>query len=46
VVQANSTHREVARKAKESLDSAKVRILGAVLNERTFPVPESLYRKL
>jgi capsular exopolysaccharide synthesis family protein len=46
VVQANSTHREVARKAKESLDSAKVRLLGAVLNKRTFPIPESLYRKL
>jgi capsular exopolysaccharide synthesis family protein len=46
VVQANSTHRQVARKAKESLDSAKVRLLGSVLNKRTFPVPESLYRKL
>jgi len=46
VVQANSTHREVARKAKESLEGAKVRLLGAVLNKRTFPIPESLYRKL
>lgn len=46
VVQANSTHREVARKAKESLDSAKVRLLGAVLNKRTFPIPEFLYRKI
>ena len=45
VVQANSTHREVVRKAKESLDSAKVRLLGAVLNKRSFPIPESLYRK-
>jgi capsular exopolysaccharide synthesis family protein len=45
VVQANSTHREVARKAVQSLESAKVRVLGAVLNKRTFPVPESLYRK-
>jgi capsular exopolysaccharide synthesis family protein len=46
VVQANSTHREVARKAKESLESAKLRVLGAVLNKRTFPIPESWYRKL
>jgi Mrp family chromosome partitioning ATPase len=46
VVQANSTHREVARKAKESLASANVRLLGAVLNKRTFPIPESLYRKI
>jgi capsular exopolysaccharide synthesis family protein len=46
VVQANSTHREVVRKAKESLESAKLRVLGAVLNKRTFPIPESWYRKL
>jgi capsular exopolysaccharide synthesis family protein len=45
VVQANSTHREAARKAKESLDSANVRLLGVVLNKRTFPIPEFLYRK-
>jgi capsular exopolysaccharide synthesis family protein len=43
VLQANSTRREAARKAKESLDSAKVRLLGAVLNKRTFPIPEALY---
>jgi Mrp family chromosome partitioning ATPase len=46
VVQANSTHREAARKAKESLASANVRLLGAVLNKRTFPIPEFLYRKI
>lgn len=46
VVQANSTHREAARKAKESLDSANVRLLGVVLNKRTFPIPEALYRKV
>jgi capsular exopolysaccharide synthesis family protein len=44
VVQANSTHREAARKAKESLDSANVRLLGVVLNKRTFPIPGALYR--
>jgi capsular exopolysaccharide synthesis family protein len=46
VVQANSTHREAARKAMESLASANVTVLGAVLNKRTFPIPESLYRKI
>lgn len=46
VVQANSTRRETARKAKESLESAKVKLLGAVLNKRTFPIPEALYRKI
>jgi hypothetical protein len=28
------------------LENASVRVLGAVLNRRTFPVPESIYRKL
>jgi capsular exopolysaccharide synthesis family protein len=46
VVQANSTHREVARKAMDSLQSARLRVLGTVLNKRTFPIPESWYRKL
>lgn len=46
VVQANSTHREVAIKAMDSLESARLRVLGAVLNKRTFPIPESWYRKL
>jgi capsular exopolysaccharide synthesis family protein len=46
VLQANSTRREAARKAKESLESAKVRLWGAVLNKRTFPVPEFLYRRI
>jgi protein-tyrosine kinase len=46
VLEANSTRRETARMAKESLESANVKLLGAVLNNRTFPIPEALYRKL
>jgi capsular exopolysaccharide synthesis family protein len=46
VLQANSTRRETARKARESLESAKVRLWGAVLNKRTFPVPDLLYRNI
>jgi len=46
VVEANSTRPEIARKAKESLEAANVRLLGAVLNKRTFPIPEALYHKL
>jgi Mrp family chromosome partitioning ATPase len=46
VVGANSTRRETARMAKESLEAAHVRILGTVLNKRTFPIPEALYRWL
>jgi Mrp family chromosome partitioning ATPase len=46
VLEANSTRRENARIAKETLESANVKVLGAILNNRTFPIPEALYRKL
>jgi len=46
VLRAHSTRRETARKAVRDLEQANVRVLGAVLNRRTFPVPESIYRKL
>lgn len=46
VLRANSTRRMVAAKIKEKLHSADVRILGAVMTERTFPIPETIYRKL
>jgi Mrp family chromosome partitioning ATPase len=46
VVGSNSTRREPARIAKESLEATKVPILGAVLNKRTYPIPEALYQRL
>jgi capsular exopolysaccharide synthesis family protein len=46
VLEANSTRREAATKVTESLRSAQIKILGAVLNKRTYPIPESLYRRL
>ena len=46
VVEANSTRKESALKALETLRGAQIEILGAVLNKRTFPIPESLYRRL
>ncbi|HTX13714.1 MAG TPA: CpsD/CapB family tyrosine-protein kinase [Candidatus Baltobacteraceae bacterium] len=46
VVGCNSTRRATARAAKESLDGAGVLILGTVLNRRTYPIPEALYRRL
>lgn len=46
VVGSHSTRRQSARMAKESLDSAGVKMFGAVLNQRTFPIPERIYRKL
>jgi Mrp family chromosome partitioning ATPase len=46
IVEANHTRRETVRRAKEQLESAKVKLLGAVLDQRTFPIPEKLYRRL
>jgi len=37
VLRANSSRRESARKAVRNLENANVRVLGAVLNHRTFP---------
>ena len=46
VLEAHATRREAARKVKESLEAANVRLLGAVLNKRTFPIPEALYSRI
>jgi receptor protein-tyrosine kinase len=46
VIEANSTRRLTARKAKESLDAAGVRLLGTVLHDRSFAIPDWLYRNL
>ena len=46
VLEANATRRIAAKKTKEALEAGSVRLLGTVLNNRTFPVPEKLYRRL
>jgi protein-tyrosine kinase len=46
VLKANTSRREIARKSTQDLQTAKVRVLGAVLNQRTFPIPDSIYKKL
>ncbi len=46
VLESNATRREVARIAKEDLEAARVPVLGAVLNKRTFPIPQFLYDRL
>ena len=46
VLESNATRREVARIAKEDLEAAQVRVLGAVLNKRTFPIPQFLYDRV
>jgi polysaccharide biosynthesis transport protein len=46
VVEANRTSRDAALVAVRQIRSSKVRILGAVLNKRTFPIPDKLYALL
>jgi protein-tyrosine kinase len=46
VVEANSTRRLAAQKVKERLQAANARLLGTVLSERTFPIPDMIYKKL
>ena len=46
VAEANRTRRAAGLKAKQVLESVNARLLGVVLNNRTFPIPERLYRKL
>lgn len=43
VLKANSSRREAAQKALQELKAASVPILGAVLNQRTFPIPDKIY---
>jgi protein-tyrosine kinase len=46
VLKANASRRDVARKAVQDLQNAGAKILGAVLNQRTFPIPQAIYAKL
>jgi hypothetical protein len=46
VLSANKTRRLVAAQIKDQLRKAQVPLLGTVLAERRFPVPEGLYRSL
>lgn len=46
VLSANRTRKETALQAARLLRSANIELLGAVLDGRTFPIPESIYRRL
>jgi hypothetical protein len=46
VLTANKTRRLVAAQIKDHLHKTKVPLLGTILEERRFPVPEGLYRSL
>jgi Mrp family chromosome partitioning ATPase len=46
ILESMVTRREAARTAKENLFAANVNVLGAVLNNHAFSIPETLYRRL
>lgn len=46
ILEANSTRRDTARRIKESLAAANARVLGVVLNNRTYPIPGTIYSRL
>jgi capsular exopolysaccharide synthesis family protein len=46
VLEANKTRREAALKVTDGLRAAQIKILGAVLNKRTFPIPAVWYHRL
>jgi polysaccharide biosynthesis transport protein len=46
VLKANSSRRDSAQQALLDCRMANVRVIGAVLNQRTFPVPRSIYDRL
>jgi capsular exopolysaccharide synthesis family protein len=46
VIEAEATRKESALAVVENLRSSEVKILGAVLNKRVYPIPEKIYSKL
>jgi hypothetical protein len=46
VLGAHRTRKATAQKIKQSLEGAQSRILGTVLSERRFPIPEGIYSRL
>jgi Mrp family chromosome partitioning ATPase len=46
ILKASSSRRDSVRQTIQQFENASVRVLGAVLNQRTFPVPAGLYHRL
>ena len=46
VVAAEETRKNGAEDAKRVLETANIPIFGAVLNKRTYPIPDALYRRI
>jgi Mrp family chromosome partitioning ATPase len=46
VLRANFSSRKTARQVLKDLEAANAPVIGAVLNQRTFPIPEGIYNRL
>jgi len=46
VLSAERTRRVIAQQVKNALQAGRVRLLGTVLSDRRFPIPEEIYRRL
>lgn len=46
VLDADTTRREAAVRVTEDLRNSRIPVLGAVLNNRTFPIPAAVYKRL
>jgi Mrp family chromosome partitioning ATPase len=46
VLKANIARRDSARENIQQLQASNVKVLGAVLNQRTFPIPQRIYKRL
>jgi capsular exopolysaccharide synthesis family protein len=46
VVRAGKTHRQVAKRALDTVRQVEGRVLGVILNRREFPIPNFIYRRL
>jgi len=45
-ITAHKTRRETALRAKQMIEQFNVKLIGVVLDGRTYPMPESIYRRL
>jgi capsular exopolysaccharide synthesis family protein len=46
VIRAHRTRREIVQRSLSVLKASRCRVLGVVLNQRRYPIPEFLYRRL
>lgn len=46
LIGAGTTRRETAQMVQENLRTSDIPILGAVLNNRTYPIPEAIYKRI